>query len=65
MNGARDISQKGVGLATAQVALNASSAVVVLAAKSRVFAEVKNLDASIVVYLGGDSSVTIRAATLR
>jgi hypothetical protein len=58
MSNARDNSEKGVGLSISQVTLSVSNAIAVLTAKTRVFAEVKNLDASIVVYIGGDGAVT-------
>lgn len=43
---------------TAQVALNASAATQVFTAGDRRFAEIKNLDTSIVVYLGSTSALT-------
>ena len=55
--GTPDKSLKGTGVATAQTALNSSSAVAILTAKSRVFAEIKNVDASISIYVG-DTGVT-------
>lgn len=50
--GTPDQSQKGVGVATAQTALNASTATKIFSSQSRVFGEVKNIDGSIVIYVG-------------
>ena len=46
------------GLATTQNALSTTAEVVIAANASRFFAEVKNADAAINVYLGDDNTVT-------
>lgn len=51
-------SLKAVGGATTQNALSASAELVLAANQSRSFAEVKNADAAINVYIGFDAAVT-------
>lgn len=49
---------KGPALSTTQNALSVTAEVVIAANQSRKAAEVKNVDTTIAVYLGDDSSVT-------
>lgn len=49
---------KATGLATTQNALSTSAEVVLAANQSRTFAEVKNADAAINVYIGVSAGVT-------